>query len=111
MHRRHRLRSSAEITRTTRAGARTTGRGLVVYHAPRDDGVARVALSVPRALGTAVVRNRTRRRLREAFAALLPQLVGCDIVVVARPHAVAATTAELTEALRSVLVEAGIVAD
>lgn len=47
---------------------------------------ARLGITVPRKVGGAVVRNRLKRQLREAVAALGPDAArGTDIVVVARP--------------------------
>jgi ribonuclease P protein component len=42
---------------------------------------ARIGYSVPRSTGGAVVRNRVRRRLREALRPRLPELTGLDLVV------------------------------
>ena len=63
-------------------------RFLVLYWFPRDDGgdESRLGLAVPKAGGSAVVRNRIKRQLREAWRALLPQVkVGQDYVLIARP--------------------------
>lgn len=47
----------------------------------------RLGLSVPRKVGGAVVRNRVRRRIREAFRTLQGlHTAGVDLVIVVRPH-------------------------
>ena len=51
----------------------------------------RFGLSTGRALGGAVVRNRVRRRLREALRAMAPSFQpGWDVLIIARPAIVAA---------------------
>jgi ribonuclease P protein component len=109
MHRRHRLRSSADFSRVMRSGRRTTGSGLVVYHLERDASeVPRVGLAVGRGIGKAVVRNRTRRRLREAVRPLLSAMAPCDVVVVARAGASDASGAELAGSVAAALSAAGL---
>lgn len=51
-----------------------------------DDEGPRLGLAVPKAVGTAVVRNRMKRRLREVFRARLEELPrDQDYVLVVRP--------------------------
>lgn len=69
-------------------------------------GENRLGLTVGAKLGCAVVRNRVRRRLRECYRALMPQLnVGYDVVIVARGRAVQADyqrmSRELTDAFEA----------
>jgi len=70
------------------AGRRSAAAGpLVLYAAPRQDssGDARLGLSVSQRIGNAVVRNRWKRVLREAFRAVRPALPGgTDYVIVVR---------------------------
>ena len=72
-------------------------RFLVLYWFPReagDEGDARLGLAVPRGTGGAVVRNRMKRQLREAWRALLPEVPGGhDYVLVVRPGLPEATEA------------------
>ena len=73
--------------------------------------LTRFGLATGRTLGTAVVRNRIRRRLREALRAMAPAFrPGWDVLVIARPESVAAGHATLATTLRALLVQAGVVA-
>ncbi|OLC11084.1 MAG: hypothetical protein AUH39_00425 [Chloroflexi bacterium 13_1_40CM_67_9] len=60
----------------------------------------------PRSLGRAVARNRSRRRLREAFRGAIRDLArgpGCDLVIVARPQIASAAFGEIREAASGAL--------
>ena len=81
---------------------------LVLYVAPNGLGRARVGITVSSRVGNAVVRNRVRRRLREALRARLDRLAsGQDFVLVARPASAEATWSELSSALDAALQRAG----
>ncbi len=69
-------------------------------------GGVRVAIVVSRKVGKAVVRNRVRRRLREALLSLVRDgstAPSFDVLVVAKPSAAEAGYAELKSSLRSAL--------
>ena len=77
---------------------------LVLYLAPNDLERARVGVTVSGRVGNAVVRNRVRRRLREALRARYGQLpAGFDLLVTARPASATASWSDVCEALDAVL--------
>jgi ribonuclease P protein component len=74
-----------------------------------DLDATRIGLSTGRRLGGAVVRNRVRRRLREALRAMAPSFQpGWDVLIIARPAVVDASHAEITEAVRRLLLRGGV---
>jgi len=89
VQRRHRLSRSRDFDAVYRRGASASTRYLVLHWFPRDeelDGPPRLGLAVPRAVGSAVVRNRVKRVLREVWRGLLAEVpAGHDYVLVARP--------------------------
>ena len=93
MSRRPRLSRSRDFDAVYRRGKSAASRTLVVYafrHKKSDvdeipEGV-RLGLAVPRSVGNAVVRNKVKRKLREAFAYVVDELEPeYDVVVGARP--------------------------
>jgi ribonuclease P protein component len=105
LDRQHRLTSSAGFTGAVRSGRRSGSRTLVVHlhrgdPASRAHGVAgpapQAGLVVSRAVGNAVVRNRTKRRLRHLLRDRLDALpAGAVLVVRALPAAGDASAVDL----------------
>ena len=89
VQRRNRLSRSKDFDTVYRRGRSASSRYLVLHWFPRDDdpdGEPRLGLAVPRAVGSAVTRNRVKRLLREAWRELLPTVPpGQDYVLAARP--------------------------
>lgn len=103
--RQERLTRGGEFREVLRRGRRYVAAGLVVYYRPGQGG-PRVGIRVPRRVGGAVVRNRVRRRLRQAYRELRAEVLPGDYVLVAREECAAMGTLELKEALREVLKKA-----
>ena len=82
-----RLRHRAEFLRVAAAGRKAAIGGVVLQVLRRaDDGPVRLGFTVTRKVGDAVMRNRTRRRLKEAMRLLLRDcpVRGADIVLIGR---------------------------
>ncbi|HEY5212893.1 MAG TPA: ribonuclease P protein component [Acidobacteriaceae bacterium] len=84
----HRLRKHADYQLVYKASRKQFGKQLAYFHALRptdrrsDTPGPRIGLTVPKALGKAVDRNRIKRRLREAVRAALPLLTSpVDVVL------------------------------
>lgn len=106
-----RLKRRADFLRVASKGRRVAMPGLVLQALRRDDtATARLGFTVTRKVGNAVVRNRTRRRLKEAARLLLrDQMVdGADLVLIGRDGTRSRTFALLVEDLRRALTKAGL---
>ncbi|WP_166820688.1 ribonuclease P protein component [Brevibacterium limosum] len=105
----HRIRSGEDFRRIFRAGVRVRSEHLMA-HSLRDTDdthAARVGFIVSKAVGNAVVRNRTKRRLREIMRARLGDLRAGDMFVIrALPHAGQADFAVLSAEVDELLAKA-----
>ena len=82
---------------------------LVLYARPNRTEKNRVGITVSKKLGHAVVRNRTRRRIREVYRLNEGSFTaGWDIVLVARTRSVNADFTKLTHGFLSLAQKAGL---
>ncbi|WOQ17058.1 ribonuclease P protein component [Raineyella sp. W15-4] len=92
-----RMRSSDEFRLTARRGVRAARPSVVVHARLGDSPPAQVGFVVSKAVGNAVTRNRTKRRLRHLAAARLAGLPATARVVVRALPAAAATPERLVD--------------
>jgi len=91
VQRKHRLSRSRDFDAVYRHGRSVSTRYLTLYRFERSEdetGEPRLGLAVPKAAGSAVVRNRIKRQLREIWRAGLEggEIDGAnDYVLVVRP--------------------------
>ena len=104
-----RLIRPSEFRSVFKRGGKAVGACFVCYLAPRDDQGSKLGLAVSQKVGSAVVRNRVKRYVREFFrthrhAFRRP----VAMVVVARPPAARLDAAQTAQALERLLRKGGL---
>jgi ribonuclease P protein component len=95
-----RLVRRAEYDAVYREGRRRSSREVMLFIRPNGLDVSRFGWSLKKALGSAVRRNRIRRRLREILRLHLQEITpGWDIVIHPRSSVATANFLELTSEL------------
>jgi ribonuclease P protein component len=102
-----RLVRRAEYEAVYRNGRRRSSGQFVVFFCANHLAHSRFGISVKKALGGAVIRNRIRRRIREVLRQNFPEMpIGWDIVIHPRSSVVRveflALTADLLRLLQSI---------
>ena len=95
-----RVRLHGEFERTRKNGKSARGRILTIYECPNGTPRRRLGIAVSKAVGNAVVRNKVKRLIREAFRTGRGTLAaGVDLLVVARAAASDATYTDIAREL------------
>ena len=79
-----RVRKRREFLAHSRAGRRSTTEHFLVVRGNAEREQARLGITVTKKIGGAVVRNRIKRRVREAFRHMRTEMAPYDVVVIAR---------------------------
>src|SRR3990172_6102568 len=115
MRRELRLRASEDFARVYRRGASVANRELVLYYLqrePQHGGGVRLGVSASRKLGSAVVRNRLKRLIKEAFRRRGTAIIeGYDLIVIARQPAKGKSFQAIEKAFIDVLKKAGLITE
>jgi ribonuclease P protein component len=94
-----RLRRAAEFQAVFQHGSRHERSSFIALW--QRAGERRVGFAVSRQVRGAVARNRVRRRIREAYRQILPQMpVDVAVILIARPSAATRAFPDLVEDLR-----------
>jgi len=105
-----RLRKRREFEECYASGVRVSGRHVQVFLLADSSAARRprLGISVPRRVGSAVDRNRVRRRLKEMFRRTRPLFAdrAARLVVNVRPSAAGASFSELSEDYRTAVTRA-----
>ena len=109
--RRHRVRSSKRFAEIRQQGRSAANELLVMYALPNDLEFSRFGFSVSGRIGNAVIRNRVKRRLREAVRLQMDQIAtGWDMIWIARRPISKANYHELFDASARLLRRARLLA-
>ena len=104
------LNRNTDFRRTYGRGKVYTSPALVTYVAKSSAGICRVGITTSKKIGNAVERNRSRRVIRAAFRAVLPQVEGkWDIVFVARNKTKYLKSTQLEAIMLAHLKQAGVI--
>ena len=107
----HRLKRRAEFVRAAKSGRKAVMPGLVLQALPHAaPGVARIGFTVTKKVGNAVIRNRTRRRLKEAARLLFRDrpVTSVDLVLIGRDGTRGRPFPALMDDVRRALDKAGV---
>jgi ribonuclease P protein component len=96
-----RLRRRQEFLRVQQRGTRLHAGDVVVIALPAGGRAPRIGITVSSRIGNAVVRNRVKRWVREAFRAVRAEWPPVDVVVIARAGAPALGLEGVRRALAS----------
>lgn len=110
LSKRGRLLKRAEFLRVASKGRKAPFPGLVLQVLQRDDAQpVRVGFTVTKKVGNAVVRNRTKRRLRAAARAVLAEAPapGVDMVLIGRGETRSRRFALLVDDLQRAMTKLG----
>ena len=101
MQRQNRLGPNRQFNYVYRRGKKASCKELSLLYVRNNQ--KRVGFSVSKKVGVAVVRNRTKRRLRECVRPLLPQMRSGLYVFVARPSAAECSFDQLNTKVRQLV--------
>jgi ribonuclease P protein component len=104
----HRLRRRSDFKRVYSKGKSFVSELVVLYVAPSRECGTRIGFAASKKLGGAVVRNRTKRVMREAVRAYVDRLSpGYDMVIVGRRRTAESKSTEVGAALGRALERSG----
>ena len=109
MKRCYSLKRNKEFRRVYRQGKSAGSHILVLIHQSSRKPDVKIGLSVSKRIGSAVVRNRVKRRLREAVTPLLPEIApGCRLIFIARSPILDASFKEIESTVRRLVRKVGL---
>ena len=104
------LKRKKEFRYTYRVGKSQSGRYMALVYAKSRMASPRVGFSVSKKIGNSVVRNRVKRRMREAVTPLIQELQpGYQMIFIAREQIVEAPFPAIGSAMETMLLRAGLI--
>ena len=104
------IKLNRDFRRLYRSGKSEAGGFVVIYLRPNNRTYNRVGFTVGKSVGKAVVRNRTKRLMRESYRLVEDRLlVGYDMIIVARNRAAGQSYERISKDMRFVLHTLGVI--
>lgn len=102
------LKKRADFLRAAGSGFKFVKPSIIVQSRPRNESAVpeaasiRMGFTATKKLGNAIIRNRTKRRMRAAAAALMPEfgMEGCDYVFIGRDETFKGSFANILRDMR-----------
>ena len=106
----HTIKSHQDFERLSTQGRRYNHPLIrfVIFDASSEGDPGRVAFAAAKRLGNAVVRNRSKRVLREAARACGLPIAGHEVILFATPKTRVSTPSDMAAALESLCARAGV---
>ncbi len=109
MKRCYSLKRNKNFRHVYRVGKSNVSKQMVLICARSKEPMVRVGFSVSKKIGNSVVRNRVKRRLREALTPMIPGIKGGnDLIFIARDAVVNEKFTAVTASMRYLLNKAGL---
>jgi len=103
------IKLNKEFKRLYYRGGSFVSREMVLYLIPNGLHINRLGITVSKKIGSAVIRNRVRRRIKESYRLTEQQLkCGYDLCFVARSRAVEADFKKLQASMTFLLKKSGL---
>lgn len=104
------IKENRDFRRLYRQSSSFVSPALVIYFKETCAGFSRLGITAGKKIGKAVMRNRAKRVIREAYRSLLPRFnKNVDIVIVARKKAAFVKSDEVKDELEKLLIKAKII--
>ena len=98
------LKKNREFQTVYKKGKSLANKHIVMFVLKNNKNINRLGISVSKKIGKAVVRNKQRRRLKEAFKILEPEMQkGHDIVILPRAGIIEASFLEVKASTKHLL--------
>lgn len=104
-----RITKNSDYREVFEKGSSVATRGLVLYRLPNGQALNRIGYVASKKVGNAVVRNRVKRLLKEAYRLYTDDInKGYDLVVIARPNTASFDYAQAAAELKHVFQRGGL---
>jgi ribonuclease P protein component len=103
-----RLKRRSEFGRVFKFGRTVGDRYIVLFILPNSGGEGRIGFTSQRSAGSAVKRNRIRRRMRALFSLFAGNITSCgDVIVLGKKPVLTEDWDRLVQSMRRLLIKGG----